>query len=93
MQTEGIVKAVYVEQGVESQSYSVVFTYTVAGHFYGGTYIADHAPCVDDVVMVRYDPADPNRNDLVIKANIRKWVVGVLVFAVTAYILFRDLAK
>jgi len=80
VETDGTISEVYVDGGGRDKSVSVVFTYMVDGHYYGGTYspFADY-PAKGDTITVRYDPDDPNKNDLVARDLLKHWIVGILI--------------
>jgi hypothetical protein len=80
VETDGTVSEVYVDGGGRDRSVSVVFTYMVDGHYYSGTYspFADF-PTKGETIPVRYDPDDPNKNDLVARSLRNHWIVGIAV--------------
>jgi hypothetical protein len=88
VETDGTIATVEEHQGRNSKSYTVVFTYKVDGHFYGGTYTTwTDEPIVGDPIAVKYDPDDPERNDLVLKETIMHWVIGGVIVLVAIVII------
>jgi hypothetical protein len=85
--TDGTVADVQVQQGRNSRSYSVVFTYKVDGSWYGGTYTTGDELKVGNLVPVRYDPKNPERNDLVVKETRKHWIVAILIAIVIGPII------
>ena len=80
VETEGTIASVEEHRNRNSSWYTVVFTYTVDNHYYGGTYTSwTEEPVVGDAIAVRYDPGNPDRNDLATKETIKHWVIGGLV--------------
>ena len=80
IETDGTVNEVYVDGGAKDRTVSAVFTYIVDGHYYGGTYTPwAHVPVKGETITVRYDPDDPNKNDLVARSVMRNWIIGALV--------------
>jgi hypothetical protein len=70
-------------------TYSIVFTYKVDGHFYSGTFSTTNTYRKGDPIPVRYDPADPERNDWVVKETRQHWIVGiVMVVLIVLFIVF-----
>ncbi len=83
VQTDGAVGSVIVSDGKHGKSYSVVFTYKVDGHYYGGTFTSYSETYREgDWISVKYDPSNPERNDLVLKETIKHWIIGAVVVAV-----------
>jgi hypothetical protein len=69
--------------------YEVIFTYEVDGHWCGGTYSSYEAYRKGDTIAVRYDPRDPDRNDLSEKQEHQRWIfIAIAVVVVVAGILF-----
>ncbi len=82
------VNAVSSRNGTE---YSVAFTYRVKGEWFGGTFTTSEAYHPGDALSLRYDPAKPERNDLVAKEKVGTWAIAlVVVFVglVAVYMLF-----
>jgi len=81
--TDGTVATVDRVDGRGGPTYTVVFTYEVDGHWCGGTFTSGDEYKVGDSVAVRYDPKDPDRNDLSLKEERKQWwmwaVIGVLI--------------
>lgn len=86
--TEGTVAEVQERRTRSTVWYSVVFTYKVDGSWYGGTFWSADAYQKGDSIDVRYNPADPERNDLVDSETRRKWIQALVVLAVVAFWLF-----
>jgi hypothetical protein len=68
--------------------YSVVFTYKVDDEWYGGTFTTDEAYRKDDTISLLYDPAKPERNNLVEQEKTRRWILGAVVLVAVLLILF-----
>jgi hypothetical protein len=68
-------------------TYSVVFTYKVDDHFYSGTFSTTTTYRKGDPIPVRYDPADPERNDWVVRDTRQRWIVGAVIAAVIVIFL------
>jgi hypothetical protein len=67
--------------GAIRKAVRVVFTYTVDGHWYGGTFISNFDPYIEgQPLTVHYDPKNPSMNDLLKKDRRRRW------FTYTAYV-------
>jgi hypothetical protein len=80
--TDGTVTSVewYPTRG--GDRYSVVFTYKVDGEWYGGTFTTDESYNKEDTISVSYDPASPERNNLVEQEKRRHWIlVAVILLA------------
>jgi len=83
--TEGTVASVEVHETTRSgdpSTWTVVFTYKVDGHWYSGTYRTFDTFKVGDTLALRYDPADPNRNNLVVKdrlLHVLYWGIAVAI--------------
>jgi hypothetical protein len=61
-------------------TYSVVFTYKVDGHFYSGTFTTGDSYKDGDSLPVRYDPKNPDYSDLTQKESRQRWlIVGIFV--------------
>jgi hypothetical protein len=61
--------------GAIRKALTIVFTYQVDGHWYGGTFISNFDPYVEgQALTVRYDPKDPATNDLMKKESRRRWL-------------------
>ncbi len=87
--TEGTVGGVERESGPDGHiSYSVVFTYKVDGHFYGGTFTTFKERYVGETLPVKYDPSDPDRNSLVAAEMRVRWTIRILIVAGILPILF-----
>ncbi len=88
---DGTVASVEVQQGRYGISYTVVFTYEVDGHWCGGTFTSNDAYQVGDSVAVRYDPKDPDRNDLDVKEQHKRWWIGIFIAVMVLLLLLRIL--
>jgi hypothetical protein len=76
-------------QYVGKNIYSVVFTYTVDDHFYGGTFTTGDTYRKGDSITVQYDPMNPERNDWVVKETRQHWIFGIgVAVAVVIFVLF-----
>ena len=62
--------------------YTVVFTYEVDGHWCGGTFTTFEEYRKGDAVAVRYDPKNPDYNDLAQEESRTNWIVAGMVTAV-----------
>jgi Protein of unknown function (DUF3592) len=76
VETEGSVASVEPSPtGASRKAVRVGFSYTVDGHWYGGTFISNFDPYVEgQKLTVRYDPKDPSTNDLAKRDNRRRWL-------------------
>ena len=94
---DGTVATVTEFQTRGGPSYEVVFTYEVDGHWCGGTITTSEAYRVGDSIAVRYDPADPDRNDLTVKATHARWIaigiVAVVVIGIIAIVTLTSNAR
>jgi len=86
--TDGTVADVQLISYKDGTTYSVVFTYKVDGEYYSGTFTTYEAYRKDDTISVLYDPANPERNNLVEQENIRHWVIGAAICIVALIILY-----
>jgi hypothetical protein len=87
---DGTVATVEVVQERNRPSYTVVFTYEVDGHWCAGTFTTYEKYQVGDTLPVRYDPNDPDRNDLSVEEKKKQWIIGGLVVLVAViFILFQ----
>jgi len=88
---DGTVTSVLAVDGNRGRTfYTVGFSYKVDEHFYGGTFTTDEEYHEGDSVGVRYDPRDPERNDLVEKetrSRLILWAVGVGLVVVWVLVL------
>jgi hypothetical protein len=81
--TDGTVTTVSEQQGRGGPIYEIAFNYKVGEHWYGGSYTTNEAYAAGDSIAVRYDPKDPNRNDLSAKETRARWIlVGVAIAVV-----------
>jgi Protein of unknown function (DUF3592) len=68
--------------------YTVAFNYEVDGHWCGGTFTTRDEYREGDSVAVRYDPKNPDYNDLMQKESRKRWIIGsVVVFVVLLWLL------
>ncbi len=90
---EGKVATVDRVPGDGYSTYTVVFTYKVDGHWCGGTFTSNQEYNVGDSVALRYDPNDPDRNDLGDKEDDRKqWKIwAALAVSFLLYLLIKFL--
>jgi hypothetical protein len=84
---DGTVASVERVDGRNGANYTVVFTYEVNGHWCGGTFHTTDEYRVGDSVPVRYDPLDPDRNDLSVKEARNKWILWSVLIAVGLILL------
>jgi hypothetical protein len=73
--------------------YTVAFNYKVDGHWCGGTFTTRDEYRVGDSVAVRYDPKNPDYNDLEQKENRQRWIVGGVVVVVVLVLIWVALRK
>ncbi len=76
---DGTVTAVETADGRYGPIYTVSFNYKVGEHWYGGTFTGSEEYKVDDTVYLRYDPNDPDTNDLVRKEQRQRLLMWVFV--------------
>ena len=86
--TDGTVASVEEHQTRYGKNYSVVFTYKVDDEWYGGTFTSEEPYSKDDTLTVLYDPAKPERNNLVEHEKIRHWILGAVILVAAFLILF-----
>ncbi|HEY5331014.1 MAG TPA: DUF3592 domain-containing protein [Acidobacteriaceae bacterium] len=79
---DGKVASVTRGDGRDLPSYIVVFTYEVDGHWCGGTFTTFEEYRKGDSVAVRYDPKNPDYNDLTQEESRTNWIVAAMVTAV-----------
>ena len=88
---DGTVATVSELQGKNRVRYSVVFTYKVNEGWYGGTFTSYDPLTVGDSLAVRYDPENPDHNDLVEKEKWRKiFGIGLAVIAGVLWLFFAN---
>jgi hypothetical protein len=87
-ETDGTVADVEVISYRNGTEYSVVFTYKVDGGYYSGTFTTYEAYRKDDTIPVLYDPANPERNNLVESEKIQHWAIGAVVCVVALIVLY-----
>jgi Protein of unknown function (DUF3592) len=95
IETKGVIASVerqFLLDYGRQPSWVVVFTYKADGHYYSGTlnnYSYD-APLVGETLTLRYDPSNPDRNDLVEKNKRAKWIgAGIFVLGLLLWQLLR----
>jgi len=86
--TDGTVADVREIRDENAIHYCVVFTYKVDGSWYGGTFTTYDALRKGDLIPVRYDPRNPEDNDLVEKEKRRKLMWTAVALAVGLAILY-----
>ena len=72
--------------------YVFVFTYVVGGSWHGGTCHTYETSIKGDRIPIRYDPAHPERNDLVDRERFRRmrnWAVSLVTVMIAIYLLMR----
>ena len=75
-------------------SWIVVFTYKADSNYYSGTLTnySYYPPQVGETLLVRYDPTNPEHNDLVEKNSRAKWIgAGIFLLGVFLWLLFRSI--
>ena len=72
-------------------TYTVVFTYEVDGHWCGGTFTTSDEYRAGDSVAVRYDPKNPDYNDLAQGEGRKRWVIAGAVAAFVLLLLWAAL--
>jgi hypothetical protein len=77
VEVEGTVASAMAFQTKAGSGYTVVFTYKVDGHFYGGTFTTMRLYFKGDRISVKYDPSDPDRNNLVGREQMMNWFYAV----------------
>lgn len=92
IETEGTVASVEEISRRNGTEYSAVFTYKVDGHWCSGTFTTFSNTRTGDRVYLRYDPKDPERNDLSEKDTWTRWVIwGVIGIVAILVIVFNIL--
>jgi hypothetical protein len=93
-ETEGTVASVEQNSnGALRNALTVVFTYKVDGHWYGGTFVSNFDRYVEgQTLTVRYDTSDPATNDLTKKDTRRLWLTCALFAGAGLVILLLRLA-
>ena len=88
--TDGTVSSVVPYEARGVTFYSVVFTYKVDGHYYGGTYTTPELYREGDSLPLSYDPRDPDRNNLVRREGMLRWfyVIFFILLGIMAIWLF-----
>jgi hypothetical protein len=71
----------------------VVFTYIVDGHYYGGSLTTYDPYEVGASITVKYDPDDPEKNDLVSRQNARNWVGAAILVLLAIWIIASKLFR
>lgn len=79
--TDGTVASVERQATRGGPIYTVVFTYKVEGSWCGGTFTTRDEYRKGDSVVVRYDPKNPDYNDLTQKDTRERWIIGGVVVA------------
>ena len=88
-QAEATIASVQTHTGPDSEYYyEVVFTFQLDGAYYGGTFTAWKEPSVGDRISVWYDPANPDRNNLVQRVKLLKWAYAFLFLAFGLWFLY-----
>jgi hypothetical protein len=89
---DGTVTAVDMVDGRYGPIYTVSFNYKVGEHWCGGFFTGNEEYKVGDSIGVRYDPNDPDRNDLSLKDQRTKWIVlGLVGGVILIFVLIRFL--
>ena len=89
---DGTVASVERVDGRGGPTFTVVFTYEVEGHWCGGTFTTSDEYRKGDSVSVRYDPRDPDRNDLSVKEGRKKWILWGIAIIVALLFLWARLS-
>ena len=76
---DGTAASVERVDGRSGPTYTVVFTYEVDGHWCGGTFTTSDEYRKGDSVAVRYDPKNPDYNDLTQEETRKHWIIGGIV--------------
>ncbi len=84
---DGTVTAVETADGRYGTIYTVSFNYKVGEHWCGGVFTGNAAYKVGDTVYLRYDPDDPDTNDLVTKENRKQLLTWIFVGALVLFFL------
>jgi hypothetical protein len=86
---DGTVASVYEKfQTRNGPYYSVVFTYKVDGGYYSGTFSTFEEYHENDAIYLRFDPANPERNDLVERERIKHWILFAVILVAALSVLF-----
>jgi Protein of unknown function (DUF3592) len=85
--TDGTVASVSEYRTRTGTQYSVVFTYKVDNEWYSGTFTTGEEYRKDDTITVLYDPKQPDRNNLVEKETVRRWIIGSIIGAAALLLL------
>lgn len=88
IETDATVATVDTRQTRGGDIYIVVFTYKVNGEWCGGTFTTGEEYDVGDTLSVRYDPANPDRNNLVERETISHWILGAVLTAAALIFLY-----
>jgi len=83
-ETDGEVASVERHRNRSSEWYTIVFTYKVDDHWYGGTYTSFDEYRKGDSLPLKYDPADPARNNLVERETKLHWlkIIGLVLLGI-----------
>jgi hypothetical protein len=73
-ETDATIASFIVYQTKVGPLYEVVFTYKVDGGWFGGTFTTTKAYRKGDTLPVFYDPKNPDRNNLVRRAGMIRWI-------------------
>jgi Protein of unknown function (DUF3592) len=85
---DGTVTSVDRRDGRYGPFFDVSFNYKVGEHWYGGYFSGQSEYAAGDSIVVRYNPANPDENDLVDgqkRSNLIRWILlGLLLAWVSA---------
>ena len=84
---DGTAVSVVRYEGRGGPIYTVSFNHEVDGHWCGGSFTTTDEYREGDSVAVRYDPKNPDYNDLMQKESRQRWIIGgVVVVAVLVWL-------
>jgi len=81
VETEGRVWSTVAFQTKGLQGHTVTFSYEVDGHYCSGTFTTFTPYREGDTIKVKYDPANPDRNNLTDREHKLNWFYAVFFIA------------
>lgn len=78
------------DQGRGGSLYTVTFSYTVDGHYYGGEFVGSSGGHYKEggSVSLKYNPANPDENDLSERGQSTLWLSWTIKIVGTAVLLY-----